>query len=169
MIDLKAIQGDASDCIPGVAGIGPKGAGELIQKYGSVSYLYDHLEELELKPAVRAKLEKSKENALLSYDLGTIRRDAPIDTEVPHYVKEAEPQKASALMVQFEPFPAGKFDSSNGLPAGGAPASERPQVRTARRRAGAGALRTPGRLTYGDWDKDGTLAASSSPTGRAVP
>lgn len=63
MIDLKAIQGDASDCIPGVAGIGPKGAGELIQKYGSVSYLYDHLEELELKPAVRAKLEKSKENA----------------------------------------------------------------------------------------------------------
>ncbi|MFQ7106867.1 MAG: DNA polymerase I [Neglectibacter timonensis] len=105
MIDLKAIQGDASDCIPGVAGIGPKGAGELIQKYGSVSYLYDHLEELELKPAVRAKLEKSKENALLSYDLGTIRRDAPIDTEVPHYVKEAgEPQKASALMVQLELF-----------------------------------------------------------------
>ena len=163
MIDLKAIQGDASDCIPGVAGIGPKGAGELIQKYGSVSYLYDHLEELELKPAVRAKLEKSKENALLSYDLGTIRRDAPIDTEVPHYVKEAgEPQKASALMVQLELFSLlEKFGlSETALPAPeGAPASERPQVRDCPDGAPVLArLEDAGEAYfYGDWDKDGTL------------
>ena len=50
LIDIKAIQGDSSDCIPGVAGIGPKGAGELIQKFGSVQYIYDHLEELDIKP-----------------------------------------------------------------------------------------------------------------------
>ena len=105
MIDLKAIQGDSSDCIPGVAGIGPKGAGELIQKFGSVQYVYDHLEELDIKPAMKAKLEKSRDNAFLSYDLGTIRRDAPIDTELSHYVKQpGDPQAASALMVKLELF-----------------------------------------------------------------
>ena len=55
MIDIKAIQGDSSDCIPGVAGIGPKGAGELIQKFGSVQYIYDHLEELDIKPAMKQR------------------------------------------------------------------------------------------------------------------
>ena len=100
MIDLKAIQGDSSDCIPGVAGIGPKGAGELIQKYGSVQYIYDHLAELEIKPGTRDKLEKSRDNAFLSYDLGTIRKNAPIDTELSHYVKtEGEPQKLSLIQI----------------------------------------------------------------------
>ena len=77
MIDLKAIQGDSSDCIPGVAGIGPKGAGELIQKFGSLQYLYDHLEELDIKPAMKQKLANSKDNAFLSYDLGTIPPGRP--------------------------------------------------------------------------------------------
>ena len=63
MIDLKAIQGDASDCIPGVAGIGPKGAGELIQKFGSLQKVYESLEDPAMKPAARKKLEASRENA----------------------------------------------------------------------------------------------------------
>ena len=124
MIDIKAIQGDSSDCIPGVAGIGPKGAGELIQKFGSVQYIYDHLEELDIKPAMRAKLEKSRDNAFLSYDLGTIRRDAPIDTELSHYVQRAgDPQAASALMVKLELFSLlDKFGLSlNAQPPGGRP------------------------------------------------
>lgn len=105
MIDLKAIQGDSSDCIPGVAGIGPKGAGELIQKFGSVQYIYDHLAELDIKPGIRDKLEKSRDNAFLSYDLGTIRKNAPIDSEPAHYAKTAgEPQKAAATMVRLELF-----------------------------------------------------------------
>ena len=70
LIDIKAIQGDSSDCIPGVAGIGPKGAGELIQKFGSVQYIYDHLDELDIKPAMKQKLENSKDNAFLSFDSG---------------------------------------------------------------------------------------------------
>ena len=129
MIDLKAIQGDTSDCIPGVAGIGPKGAGELIQKYGSVQYIYDHLEELDIKPAMKAKLEKSKDNAFLSYDLGTIRRNAPIDTDLSHYVKGAgEPQKAAGIMVKLELFSLlEKFGLSGNQPAQeNAPAGERP-------------------------------------------
>ncbi len=122
MIDLKAIQGDSSDCIPGVAGIGPKGAGELIQKYGSVQYIYDHLAELEIKPGTRDKLEKSRDNAFLSYDLGTIRKNAPIDTELSHYVKtEGEPQKAAAAMVKLELF---SLLEKFGLTAGSAPAGE---------------------------------------------
>ena len=132
MIDLKAIQGDSSDCIPGVAGIGPKGAGELIQKFGSVQYVYDHLEELDIKPAMKAKLEKSRDNAFLSYDLGTIRRDAPIDTDLSHYVKgEGDPQKASALMVKLELFSLlDKFGLSlNAQPQEDAPAAERPGLK----------------------------------------
>lgn len=129
MIDLKAIQGDSSDCIPGVAGIGPKGAGELIQKFGSLQYLYGHLEELDIKPAMKAKLEKSRDNAFLSYDLGTIRRDAPIDTDLSHYEKgEGDPQKAAALMVKLELFSLlDKFGLSlNAQPQEEAPAAERP-------------------------------------------
>lgn len=132
MIDLKAIQGDSSDCIPGVAGIGPKGAGELIQKFGSVQYIYDHLEELDIKPAMKAKLEKSKDNAFLSYDLGTIRRDAPIDTQLSHYVKgEGDPQKAAGTMVKLELFSLlEKFGLSGNQPAQeDTPAGERPPVR----------------------------------------
>ena len=56
LIEIKAIQGDSSDNIPGVAGIGPKGATELIQKYGDIDYIYEHLDELDIKPGMRAKL-----------------------------------------------------------------------------------------------------------------
>ncbi len=105
MIDLKAIQGDSSDCIPGVAGIGPKGAGELIQKFGSLEQVYANLEDPAIKPAARKKLEASRENAFLSYDLGTIRRNAPIDIDLTHYEKApGNPQKAGACMVRLELF-----------------------------------------------------------------
>lgn len=105
MIDIKAIQGDSSDNIPGVAGIGPKGAGELVQKYGSLSYIYDHLDELDIKPGMRKKLEAGKESAFLSYELGTIRRDAPIDTDPQHYLpKPGDRAAAARLMAKLELF-----------------------------------------------------------------
>lgn len=105
MIDIKAIQGDSSDNIPGVAGIGPKGAGELIQKYGSLSYIYDHLEELDIKPGMRKKLEAGKESAFLSYELGTICREAPIDTDLSHYLpKPGDRAAAARLMAKLELF-----------------------------------------------------------------
>ena len=105
MVDIKAIQGDSSDNIPGVAGIGPKGAGELIQKYGSLSYIYEHLDELDIKPGMRKKLEAGKESAFLSYELGTIRRDAPIDTNPEHYLpKPGDKAAAARLMAKLELF-----------------------------------------------------------------
>lgn len=105
MIDLKAIQGDVSDCIPGVKGIGEKGASELIRTFGSVEYIYDNLETIDVKLGVRKKLEESRENAFLSYDLGTIRKNAPIDDVPAHYIKtEGDPQKAAGTMVRLELF-----------------------------------------------------------------
>ena len=114
-----------------MAGIGPKGAGELIQKFGSVQYIYDHLDELDIKPAMKQKLENSRDNAFLSFDLGTIRRDAPVDTDLSHYVKGAgDPQKAAAAMVKLELFSLlEKFGlTAAPAPAADAPAGERPEV-----------------------------------------
>ncbi len=105
LIEIKAIQGDASDNIPGVAGIGPKGAGELIQKYHSVSYIYDHIDELDIKDGVRKKLIASKENAILSRMLGEICRTVPIDTTLSGYTVEIKDKKKCAdYMAKLELF-----------------------------------------------------------------
>ncbi len=78
MVDLKALMGDTSDNIPGVPGVGPKTAAELLQKFGSLDGVYASLDSADLRPAVRKKLEAGKDSAYLSYDLATIRCDAPI-------------------------------------------------------------------------------------------
>lgn len=75
--DLKALMGDASDNYPGVAGIGPKTAAELITKYHSVENLYNHLDEL--APKIKEKLEKNKENAFLGKTLATIVTNVPLE------------------------------------------------------------------------------------------
>ncbi len=105
LIEIKAIQGDTSDNIPGVAGIGPKGAGDLIQKYHSVQYSYDHLDELDIKDGVRKKLTASKENAIMSRMLGEICRTAPIDTDITAYTVEIKDKQACAdYMAKLELF-----------------------------------------------------------------
>ncbi len=81
LVDLKALMGDSSDNIPGVAGVGPKTATELLLKYGSLDGVYANLADPSIRPKLREKLETSKENAVLSYDLATIRCNAPIDFE----------------------------------------------------------------------------------------
>ncbi len=79
LIDVKSIQGDTSDNIKGVPGIGEKGALELIRQYGSLDEVYAHLEEV--KPALRTKLENGKESAYLSYDLAKICREVPLERD----------------------------------------------------------------------------------------
>ena len=81
IIDLKALMGDSSDNIPGVAGIGPKTATELLLKFGSLDGIYANLEDPSIRPKLREKLENGKDSAYLSYDLATIRANAPIDFE----------------------------------------------------------------------------------------
>ena len=105
LIDIKAIQGDTSDNIPGVAGIGEKGAAELIQKFGSIENIYDNLADLDIKPGMKVKLEASKENAFLSKKLGTICLEAPVDAELSSYfIKEADAVKATSLLSSLEMF-----------------------------------------------------------------
>lgn len=75
-VDVKALKGDSSDNVPGVAGIGEKTALDLIATYHDLDGVYAHLEEL--KPALRVKLEKHKATAYLSKELVTLYVDAPI-------------------------------------------------------------------------------------------
>ena len=81
IIDYKALKGDTSDNIPGVKGIGDKGATELILAHGSLSDIYKALRDGTLKAsdAVRKKLEADEKNARMSLHLATVVRDAPID------------------------------------------------------------------------------------------
>ena len=105
LIEIKAIQGDSSDNIPGVAGIGPKGATDLIKKYGDIDYIYAHLDELEITAGMKAKLEKSKDNAFLSRMLGEICLSAPVDTDLSAYaVGEGDRAAAARLMARLELF-----------------------------------------------------------------
>ena len=85
MIDLKALMGDASDNIPGVKGVGEKTAMALVQRYGSIDALYAAMPEPEMAPGVPAKpgvvkkLAEGEQDARMSFDLATIRTDAPVD------------------------------------------------------------------------------------------
>ena len=79
LIDLKALMGDSSDNIPGVGGVGPKTAKDLLAKFGSLDGVYAHLDDPSIRPKLREKLEKDKDQAYLSYDLATIRPEAPVE------------------------------------------------------------------------------------------
>ncbi len=105
MIELKAIMGDTSDRIPGVAGIGQKGATDLVQRFGSIDYIYEHLDELDVKNGVREKLRAGKDSAFLSRTLGTICRTAPIDTDPASYVPgKGDIPAAIRLLARLEMF-----------------------------------------------------------------
>lgn len=105
LIEIKALQGDTSDNIPGVAGIGPKTAGDLIQKFGSVEAIYRDLDTLDVKPAVKKKLEAGRESAKLSRFLGEINTHAPIETKIPSYVVGPGDKGAAArLLAKYELF-----------------------------------------------------------------
>ncbi len=78
-VDLKALMGDSSDCIPGVPGIGEKTALKLMTKYGSLDRIYGGLEEMEKDTAVRKKLEAGKESAYISKKLAEIFREVPLE------------------------------------------------------------------------------------------
>ena len=94
LIDLKALMGDSSDNIPGVAGVGPKTASDLLLKFGDLDGVYANLQDPSIRPKLREKLETGRDNAYLSYDLATIRPEAPIDFEpmdaiIRHYNRAA--------------------------------------------------------------------------------
>lgn len=76
-LDLKSIKGDSSDNIPGVPGIGEKGAVKLLQEYGSLDGVYANIDKI--TGTTKTKLEQGKELAYISRDLARIKFDAPLD------------------------------------------------------------------------------------------
>ena len=83
IIDLKALMGDASDNIPGVSGVGEKTALTLLNKYGTLDDVYQHIDEITGK--LKEKLENDKENAYLSKTLATIKTDCDIKVDFEDY------------------------------------------------------------------------------------
>ena len=116
IVDLKALMGDTSDNIPGVKGIGEKTAMDLIQRYQSVEAIYADVEGVEAKPAVKKKLAEGEEQARMSYDLATIRCDAPIDFS-PEDARRREPD-GPALYELFLTLEFNKLIDKMGLSGG---------------------------------------------------
>jgi len=112
VVDVMAIWGDAIDNIPGVPGIGEKGAKALIGEYGSLEGVYENLDKL--KPAQRKKLEESRDKAFISRELARIKCDLPTESIDFETLKRQEPDRAklhdvfsrlefASLMQEFLP------------------------------------------------------------------
>lgn len=103
MIELKALMGDSSDNIPGVMGVGEKTALDLIGRFDNIDYIYENIDTIEIKDGVRAKLKNDKDNAYLSRFIGTINKQAPIDTNIENYkIAPMDTAKLSSLMTSLE-------------------------------------------------------------------
>ena len=104
LIDVKGLQGDSSDNIPGVPGVGEKTALALIQKFGSIGNLYEKVdkEEAELKGKQKEKIENNKELAFLSKTLGTINLEVPIEDTLEDFkVEEWDKPKVLELFKEL--------------------------------------------------------------------
>lgn len=86
LIQVKALQGDSSDNIPGVTKVGPKTALDLIARFKTLDGVYENIDDESIKNGTRTHLIEDKEQAYLSLKLGTIRTDAPIDTDINSYL-----------------------------------------------------------------------------------
>lgn len=105
MLELKALMGDSSDNIPGVAGVGEKTATALIQQFGTIENLYNQLDSADIKDSLKAKLSAGKDNAYLSRWLGEICKTVPISENVEDYKNAPRNNSALAsLMTELELF-----------------------------------------------------------------
>ena len=100
-LDLKALKGDSSDNIPGVPGIGEKGAIALLQEWDTLDNIYKHLDDI--KPALAKKLEAGKESAYMSKELARIWTDAPVELEWDVAdVNDCDLQKVADILKELE-------------------------------------------------------------------
>ncbi|HZD11435.1 MAG TPA: 5'-3' exonuclease H3TH domain-containing protein, partial [Candidatus Binatia bacterium] len=101
IVDLKALMGDSSDNIPGVSGVGEKTATRLLQKYGDLETVYEHLDEV--KTRFRNALEEGRESAFLSQKLARIQTDAPVTLDIEACVaEEYDPAEVLSLFQELE-------------------------------------------------------------------
>ena len=121
LIDVKALQGDSSDNIPGVKGVGEKTALKLIQEYGNLENLYENLGKL--KGKLKENLENEKDKAYLSRYLGEIYLNVPIDKNIEdfelkdvnlnEYIEKLENLEFKSIINKF--FKDVKKDNSNSI------------------------------------------------------
>lgn len=105
LIDLKALMGDSSDNISGVAGVGEKTATTLIKEFKSVESLYDNVDTANISASVKTKLINGKDSAFQSKWLATIVLDAPIEKDINEYIPKApDKEKTSELLSELEMF-----------------------------------------------------------------
>ncbi len=99
IVDYLALVGDTADNVPGVAGIGPKTASRLLQTYGTLDEVYNHLDEIKSK-SQKQKLEDNRENAFFSRELVQIKTDVPIEYDEENLVIRGErTQEAAARFL----------------------------------------------------------------------
>lgn len=100
-LDLKSLKGDSSDNLPGVPGIGEKGAIQLLQEFKTLDGVYENLDNI--KPSLAAKLEKGKKLAYMSKEVGKIWTDAPIelDWDVAS-VEDTDLAKVAAILKRLQ-------------------------------------------------------------------
>jgi DNA polymerase I len=100
-LDLKALKGDSSDNLPGVEGIGEKTGTQLLQKYGTLDNIYEHLDEI--KPTVAKKLADGKKMAYMSKEIGRIWAEAPVKLDwAVADVNDTNLEKVAAILKRLE-------------------------------------------------------------------
>jgi DNA polymerase-1 len=131
LIDVKGLQGDSSDNIPGVSGVGEKTALKLIREYGNMDNVYEHIEEI--KGKLKEKLQNDKEKAILSRTLGTIKTDLKLDFTLDDLKWEGEfPDEMFTLLkeLEFNSLLNTAFPNRSSLPEVQSPKAEQTAERT---------------------------------------
>ncbi len=100
-LDLKALKGDSSDNIPGVPGVGEKGAVKLLQQYDTLDGVYQHIDEI--TGSVQKKLIEGKDSAYLSRRVAALMFDAPLSLDLPDMdIHDLDTGKLKAMLQKFE-------------------------------------------------------------------
>ncbi len=101
IVDIKALQGDVSDNIPGVEGIGEKTAIKLIKEFKNIENLYDNLDKSDLSPKLKEKLLKEKKKAFLSKELATINKDEFSDFDFSKFNYSIKNEKTKNVLEEL--------------------------------------------------------------------
>ncbi|MGA8831469.1 MAG: DNA polymerase I, partial [Desulfomonilaceae bacterium] len=102
ILDYLSLVGDSSDNIPGVRGVGPKTATNLIQDFGSLQQIYDQMDRI-TKPKLRESLVTNRDKAFLSHDLAKLDEDVPIDVDIENLVMlEPNQELLREMFREFE-------------------------------------------------------------------
>ncbi len=115
-VDMKALMGDSSDNIPGVAGVGEKTAANLIKAFGTLDGIYENIADAKISKGVREKLVRDKDNAYLSQTLARIKTDVPIISDL-NEISYNGPDKR-ALYAKFTELELNSFIVKFGLDGG---------------------------------------------------